>query len=416
MAIVQISKLQARTGANVDLPQLDVGELGYATDEGKLYIGNDPAEPLPTIDGKYVSEILTTTSSLDFSRLNGSDNASMNMSSVSSGELLGINVSGNIATVVNVGGTAGGTINLGNVSNVKVSGAGMVGGYVLASDGNGGLTWATNGVLKSVIKSIANVSSLAVFTTQENHLFGTGTTCSITDVQPSLVQGLLQALGVSGTNKFYVNRRSSNTFSLHTNSDAVSGNINYDPLFASYTANTGSVVGMITPSGTQTPGGANTQLQFNDTGGAFGGSGNLTFDKTSSVLTLVGNITTTNANLGNLATANYFSGSFRGAVGNASTANSGTFTTVVAATGNISGNLNVGGNANVAGNITFGSATATSVSSTNLTATGFVKLPIYADDTARDAAITVPAEGMMVFNQTGAKFQGYDGTAWVDLN
>ena len=416
MAIVQISKMQARTGANIDLPQLDVGELGYATDEGKLYIGNDPQEPLPTIDGKYVSEILTTTSSLDFSRLNGSDNASMNMSNVSSGELLGISVSGNIATVVNLGGDAGGTINLGNVSNVKVSGAGMVGGYVLASDGNGGLTWSTNGVLKSVIQSIANVSSLAVFTTQENHLFGTGTICSVADVQPSLVQGLLQALGVSGTNKFYVNRRSSNTFSLHTNSDAISGNINYDPLFASYTANSGSIVGMITPSGTQTPGGANTQLQFNDTGGAFGGSGNLTFNKTTSVLTLAGNLTTTNASLGNLATANYFSGSFRGAVGNVSTANSGTFTTVIAATANISGNLDVGGDANIAGNITFDSATASNVSSTNISATGFVQLPVYADDTARDAAIAVPTEGMMVFNQTGSKFQGYDGSAWVDLN
>lgn len=42
------------------------------------------------------------------------------------------------------------------------------------------------------------------------------------------------------------------------------------------------------------PGGANTQIQFNDDD-TFAGSGNLTFNKTTSVLTLVGN-----ANVGNL--------------------------------------------------------------------------------------------------------------------
>ena len=41
---------------------------------------------------------------------------------------------------------------------------------------------------------------------------------------------------------------------------------------------------------------------------------------------------------------------------------------------------------------------------------------VYANDTARDAAIASPAAGMMVFNTTGAKFQGYDGTSWVNLN
>jgi hypothetical protein len=412
MAIVQISKVQARTGANVDLPQLDVGELGYATDEGKLYIGNDPAEPLPTIDGKYISEILTTTSSLDFSRLNGSDNVSMDMTSVSSGELLGISVSGNIATVVNVGGDAGGEINLGDASNVKISGNGVVGGYVLASDGNGGLTWVTNGVLKSVIQSIGNASGTALFTTQGDHLFGTGTICSVTNIQPSGVQGIIQVSGVDDSNKFYVNRRSSNTFSLHKAANAMAGNLPYDIQFANYTANSGSIVGMITPSGNiSIAGTSNTQLFFNDTGATIGGSSNLTFNKTTSVLTLIGNITTTNANLGNAATANYFIGSFRGAVGNAATANAGTFTTVIANNSTVSGNIDVGGNLDVTGNITFDSS-----SGANVTATGFMQLPVYADDTARDAAILSPSEGMMIFNQSGAKFQGYDGTDWVNLN
>ena len=47
---------------------------------------------------------------------------------------------------------------------------------------------------------------------------------------------------------------------------------------------------------------------------------------------------------------------------------------------------------------------------------GAVKLVVYADNAARDTAITAPTAGMMVFNTTGTKFQGYTGAAWVDLN
>ena len=47
---------------------------------------------------------------------------------------------------------------------------------------------------------------------------------------------------------------------------------------------------------------------------------------------------------------------------------------------------------------------------------GAVKLAVYADDAARDAAVTVPEAGMMIFNTTLTKFQGYTGSAWVDLN
>ena len=48
--------------------------------------------------------------------------------------------------------------------------------------------------------------------------------------------------------------------------------------------------------------------------------------------------------------------------------------------------------------------------------TSFIKPGVYADDAARDAAIPTPTAGMMVFNTTGTKFQGYTGSAWVDLN
>ena len=53
--------------------------------------------------------------------------------------------------------------------------------------------------------------------------------------------------------------------------------------------------------------GSNTQIQFND-GGSFGASSGLTFDKGTLTLSVTGNISSGNANLGNLATANFFSG------------------------------------------------------------------------------------------------------------
>ena len=47
---------------------------------------------------------------------------------------------------------------------------------------------------------------------------------------------------------------------------------------------------------------------------------------------------------------------------------------------------------------------------------GAFKLPVYADNTARDAAVPAPEAGMIIFNTTGTKFQGYTGAAWADLN
>jgi hypothetical protein len=87
-----------------------------------------------------------------------------------------------------------------------------------------------------------------------------------------------------------------------------------------------------------TPGGSNTYVQFND-GSSFGGSANFTFDKTTNVLSVNGNVAAGNANLGNLATANFFSGS-----------------------GNLLSNIQ---GANVSGQVTY-AATANAVAGSNI--------------------------------------------------
>jgi hypothetical protein len=55
-------------------------------------------------------------------------------------------------------------------------------------------------------------------------------------------------------------------------------------------------------------------------------------------------------------------------------------------------------------------------SSGRTTFSGAISLVSYATTTARDAAITSPTAGMMIFLTATSKFQGYTGAVWADLN
>ena len=131
----------------------------------------------------------------------------------------------------------------------------------------------------------------------------------------------------------------------------------------------------------------------------------------ANVISGTGNITTT----GNITGANLLTGGDVFPGGNV-TMGTGNITSqsgnIVTTSGNISGgNIITGGIVIATGNVSGGN-----VSGATVTATNNVTLPFFADDAARDAAITSPAAGMMIFNSTGTKFQGYTGSAWVDLN
>ena len=132
MAIIQISKIQQRSGNLVDLPQLSEAQLGWANDAKRLFIGGTGNT---TTDNENI-EVLTSYSDITFSQINGSE-GNLDITSAASGQVLGYNGT----NWVNKGGTAGGLINLGNVSNVRISGG--VNGYVLQTDGLGNLSWTT---------------------------------------------------------------------------------------------------------------------------------------------------------------------------------------------------------------------------------------------------------------------------------
>jgi len=62
MSILQISKIQHRTGNLVDLPQLDQAEFGFASDVNRLFIGK-------TEGNTQNIEVLTAFSNLDFDEI-----------------------------------------------------------------------------------------------------------------------------------------------------------------------------------------------------------------------------------------------------------------------------------------------------------------------------------------------------------
>ena len=87
--------------------------------------------------------------------------------------------------------------------------------------------------------------------------------------------------------KTSVSGRVPNTFTL-----SVDGDIGINTYDGRLWVSNGSVVSEI-GGGSGIPGGSNTQVQFNDSGN-FGGNANLTYNKTTSTLTVNGTISSTN--------------------------------------------------------------------------------------------------------------------------
>lgn len=333
MAIVQISKIIHRTGAQVDLPQLDTGEISFSTDTRQVFIGNDPILYPPDPGGTTQTEILTDQSSIDFARLNGSNSVSMLMESPESGQLLGIGVSDGTVVVTNLGGNAVTTssvtrpnIDLGDVANIKITGEAF-NGAILQTDGAGNLSWTTNGLFRIGIANISKANP-AVVTTQDVHYFGTG--ASVVLYGYSGMTQLLADGDPAGSGRFWIERLSDTTFSLYED-EARTSAVN-SSTYAVFTANTGYAWGGIPATGNAAIGGADTQVQFNDAGG-FAGSNKLVFDQVAGNLTATGNII---VNTGKVFATTQ--GAHNGTIG-ATTPNTGAFTSItVSSTVTVTGN------------------------------------------------------------------------------
>ena len=319
MAIVQISKIQQRAGNLVDLPQLDNAEFGWATDENRLFIGRT--------GNTYADEnieVLTSYSNISFSQINGSDGGNFNIVGPQNGQVLTYvsstdtweNYSGNTSQL------NGDKLKLGSVSNISMTGGAI--GYVLQTDGTGNLSWTPQGTLYISILGLSNATPVVM---------------TVDPATPYVNDSQVTITGVQGASNTIVNGQ---TFYVQLAVDyPTSGNVSLynDPNAANAVAGTGltytnSPNAVATSStaggGSGNVGGADTSVQFNDSG-VLQGNSNFTFNKTTTTLTVsAGNIVTGNVNANTSITANVF----------VSNINTGTAPLTVTSTTRVS-NLNV---------------------------------------------------------------------------
>jgi filamentous hemagglutinin len=299
MAIVQISKIQQRSGNLVDLPQLDEAEFGWASDAKRLFIGK-------TTPNENV-EVLTSYSTVSFSQIDGSYGNLDIANAVVTGQLMTYNKISN--TWVNTGGNAldpgnssyfsNTPVHLGNVANVKIGGGAI--GYVLETDGQGNLSWTSKGTLR------ANIANITHDTGNANIIVVT-----VPNTTPYTNSTAITISGANGVSNSVVN---GNTFYVKVASDfATSGNVTlYSDITLttavtstniSYTNSPNALaITSLGSTGAAAAGGTQDMIQFNNSG-ILDGNAAFTYNLSTNLLTLNGN-----ANVANLISSGVVSGS-----------------------------------------------------------------------------------------------------------
>lgn len=283
MAIVQISKIQHRSGNLVDLPQLDEAELGWASDAKLLFIGKtNPNENI---------EVITSYSNISFSQLEGSQ-GNLNIINAEDGQVLAFD--GN--NWINRGGNAGGLLTLGSNTDVKITGGSA--GFTLETDGLGNLSWTPKGTIVSMISEITAISSPSVetiVTTTEENFFTERSYVTITDIGSNSMTEL-------NGRSFYVNVITSTTFSLYLD-PALSIPVDATSYTPYQPDSGGRVICSVGGGSAATVGGSNRSVQFNNSN-LLDGSSDFTYNAVSGVLTVVGNVVFGNASSNNTISAN----------------------------------------------------------------------------------------------------------------
>lgn len=333
MAIIQISKIQQRSGNLVDLPQLDEAQFGFANDARRLFIGRgSPYDPENI-------EVLTSYSNISFSQIEGSDGANFNLSNATNGQTLTYvsstntweNWSGNASQLGNA------KLQLGGVSNVSITGGAT--GYILETDGTGNLSWTSKGTLLTTIEALSNATPI-IMTVANTTPYTNGLPVTISGANAANANTIVN--GQTFYIKVAVDFPTSGNVELYITQDLAPGNGVVGTNLGSYTANSGVATALIGGSGVSNAGGSVNTIQFNNTG-LLDGSANFTLTG-GNLVTLNGNFVSGNVNGGNLVSANFLTGTL-------TTASQPNITlTGTLASLSVTGNSNVA-NINIAGNI-----------------------------------------------------------------
>ena len=380
MAIIQISKIQQRSGNLVDLPQLDEAQFGWASDAKRLFIGKTtPNENI---------EVLTSYSNISFSQVDGSGGTNFNVTTPVNGQTLTYvsstntwdNWTGNSALL------NGSKLQLGNVANISMIGGST--GFVLQTDGLGNLSWTPKTTIVANIVALSNATPI-VMTINANIPYTNGTQITISGVSGSNSGANSNANTIVNSHTFYVKLAndfpSSGNVSLYLDSGLTS---NSTGTGLSYT-NSPNALAITTVGGTSTlvAAGTDTSIQFNN-GGTLQGSpyfnilnGNGLLTHTGPYFT-VGNVYANSGTVGaslltgtltTNAQPNVTSVGVLTSVsvsGNANIGNIGT-SGLITATGNVrGGNLTTSGALSVTGNANVGNIGATFGVFTNVSGNG----------------------------------------------
>jgi hypothetical protein len=278
MSIIQISKVQQRSGDLVDLPQLDEAEFGFASDAKKLFIGK-------TVGESQNIEVLTAYSEIAFDQIDGAvGNLNINGNTLANGQVLTYDGS----NWVNRGGASGGFIDLGSVTDIAISGGEI--GYVLTTDSQGGLSWSPKGLIVLDIADIS-ASSEARMTLADPYPLSSGVEITV----QSIIPGNASSYANTFNGEIFWLKSVPGNLQLYDIYEDAALNIPVDTTgFGVYPGNGIAIFNTTTANGGLVAG-TEYSIQYNN-GYDFAGDLGLTWNYTSNTLT-VGNSSLGNGNI-----------------------------------------------------------------------------------------------------------------------
>ena len=296
MAIIQISKIQQRSGNLVDLPQLDEAQFGWATDAKRLFIGKtSPNENI---------EVLTSYSNISFSQIDGSDGGNFNIANATNGQVLTYvdttNTWENWPSADILTANANFKLDLGDVGNIKMTGGAT--GYVLETDGTGNLAWTSKGTLRVVINDLevdAGNANILVMTVPNTTPYTNSTEITISGANATNANLIVN--GLTFYTKVDANFAYNGIVTLYENANLVTPSDGTG--LGTYTANSGLAITSLSSGATSNAEGSVNSIQYNDSG-VLNGSANFTLTG-GNLVTLNGNFNASNIAGGNLVTANF---------------------------------------------------------------------------------------------------------------
>lgn len=306
MSIIQISKIQQRSGDLVDLPQLDEAEFGFASDQKLLFIGK-------TIGATENVEVLTAYSEISFSQIDGAIGNLDIEANVANGQVLvfnngyWVNAGGNASAPANSSYWSSNPIHLGNIDNLYIGGGAI--GYVLTTDGSGALNWTPKG---SVVQNIETISADAVarVTLQNPYPFSLGAEVTINNIDSG-------NYAVLNADNFFLKPVANTIQEYDLYEDSALSIPVVTTGFGTYPTDTGIVIfNTVSANGGQVAG-TNSSVQFNSGGSDFGGDAYFQYDYANHNLkvgsgNLVGNIYALNGTVGaNIILGNLISGTIQ---------------------------------------------------------------------------------------------------------